>query len=194
MPRTREFDKQAVLEKAMLLFWEQGYEATSVRDLGAAMGLSSSSMYETFGDKRGVFLAALAHYCTIEQARIQAMAQASPTPHAFIDALFTSIDEAVLAKSRAQGSLTFNTMVEFGTRDPDVTAQLLDHYFKIVQIIADSISEAQTSGKVSVQTLSLHLAHTILAALGGLATLKGVKPDFAYREAVTSVILSLLDS
>src|SRR5690349_10214749 len=127
MPRQREFDKEQVLEKAMLLFWAQGYEATSVRDLNAAMGISSSSMYEFFGDKRAIFLATLARYCVIEQARIAQLAAAAPSPQAFIEQLFASVDDVVLTQAGIQGSFAFNAMVELGTRDPDVTAQLLDH-------------------------------------------------------------------
>jgi TetR/AcrR family transcriptional repressor of nem operon len=65
MARQREFNKEEVLEQAMMVFWVQGYEATSVRDLQAATGISSSSMYEAFGDKRRLFLATLARYCAL---------------------------------------------------------------------------------------------------------------------------------
>src|SRR5688500_18902266 len=73
MARHKEFDKAEVLEKAMLLFWRQGYEATSVRDLIEATGISSSSLYESFGDKRALYLAALRLYCQGEAASFQAM-------------------------------------------------------------------------------------------------------------------------
>lgn len=52
MARTREFDEEKVLEAAMQLFWEKGYEATSLSDLTARMGIQRPSIYSTFGDKR----------------------------------------------------------------------------------------------------------------------------------------------
>lgn len=52
MARTREFDEAKVLEAAMQLFWEKGYEATSLSDLTARMGIQRPSIYSTFGDKR----------------------------------------------------------------------------------------------------------------------------------------------
>ncbi len=60
--RPRSFDKQAALEQAMLVFWERGFESTGVDDLATAMGISTSSLYATFGGKEELFLAALDHY------------------------------------------------------------------------------------------------------------------------------------
>jgi len=62
MARTREFDEEKVLEAAMQLFWEKGYEATSLSDLTARMGIQRPSIYSTFGDKKELFEAALRRY------------------------------------------------------------------------------------------------------------------------------------
>lgn len=192
MPRSREFDRDKVLGKAMLLFWAQGYETTSVRDLNAAMGISSSSMYEFFGDKRAIFLEVLARYCGVEQARVAQRAAESPTPQAFVETLFASINDPILAESGIQGSLAFNTMVEFGTRDPDVTAQLLDHYYKVGEIIAGVVAAGQAAGTVLNPTAPLELAHAILTALQGVVTVNGVTSDYPYRSAVARLLIQLL--
>ncbi|MFE5072788.1 TetR/AcrR family transcriptional regulator [Streptomyces halstedii] len=60
--RPRVFDMEAALEAAMLLFWEQGYEATSLTQLREATGLSSASLYGAFGSKEGLFEKAVEHY------------------------------------------------------------------------------------------------------------------------------------
>ncbi|MER8155645.1 TetR/AcrR family transcriptional regulator [Streptomyces sp. NPDC094472] len=60
--RPRTFDPESVLEAAMLLFWEQGYEATSLAQLREATGLSSASLYGAFGSKDGLFERAVEHY------------------------------------------------------------------------------------------------------------------------------------
>lgn len=60
--RPRIFDMEAVLEAAMLLFWEQGYEGTSLAQLREATGLSSASLYGAFGSKEGLFEKAVEHY------------------------------------------------------------------------------------------------------------------------------------
>lgn len=192
MARQREFDKDKVIERAMLLFWERGYEATSMRDLLEAMGISSSSLYTAFRDKRGVYLAALEQYCELERARITQMAHDEPSPQRFIERLFGSIDEAVQPTDHAPGSLAFNAMVEYGTRDPDVTELLLTHYFGIAQIVAAVIRAGQEQGAISATGDALDLAYTVLSTLHGVATMKGVKPDFPHAAAITRIIVQLL--
>jgi AcrR family transcriptional regulator len=60
--RPKTFDREAALEAAMLLFWDRGFEQTSVDELAAAMGIRTSSLYSSFGDKEALFLAAVDHY------------------------------------------------------------------------------------------------------------------------------------
>ncbi|MBI1259651.1 MAG: TetR family transcriptional regulator [Chloroflexi bacterium] len=193
MARQREFDKEAVLEQAMLLFWEKGYEATSIRDLIKSMNISSSSMYEVFGDKRSIFLAALARFCLIEQANIAQLAENAATPQRFVEQLFASLDELTISGTSQHGSLAFNAMIEFGTQDADVTQLLLSHYFAIAKVISETLQRGQAAGIVNNRLPAPDLAHTILTALNGASTVKGVRPDFTYIPAITQVLLSLLN-
>ncbi len=62
--RPRSFDREAVLDRAMRLFWEHGYEATSVARLTAAMGITPPSLYAAFGDKEKLFLETVERYIT----------------------------------------------------------------------------------------------------------------------------------
>ena len=60
--RPRAFDREAALHAAMLLFWEKGYEATSISELTAAMGIGAPSLYAAFGSKEALYAEALEHY------------------------------------------------------------------------------------------------------------------------------------
>lgn len=192
MPRPRAFNRDEVIERAIRLFGERGYEATSIRELVEGTGISSSSMYETFGDKRGVFLAALERFCEQERAGIARMAHHARTPDNFIEQLFGSVETAVHAPSPSQASLAFNAMVEFGTRDVDITRLLLAHHEGIAQIIAAIITRGQQQGTVTTTRNPVELAYTMLSALHGLAVVKGVKPDFPHAAAITRLMLHLL--
>jgi TetR/AcrR family transcriptional repressor of nem operon len=194
MARPREFNQDEVIERAMMLFWEKGYEATSIRDLKKAMGISSSSMYEVFGDKRGIFLLALTRFCEVERLEIARKAAEAPTPQAFITQLFASVEAVTQPDSTARASLALNAMVEFGTLDPDVTRLLLAHYFGIAAIVADVLAQGQQQGKISSRTPPLELAYTIVSTLHGVATLKGVKPDFGYVPAIRDTLLTLFST
>jgi AcrR family transcriptional regulator len=81
------FDKDAALEAAMLLFWERGYEGTSMADLTQTMGLNPSSIYAAFGDKHALFSAAVKRYMEI-RAQYAKKALEEPTLKRVIHALF----------------------------------------------------------------------------------------------------------
>ena len=72
MARPRSFDRDAALEQAMRLFWEQGYEETSIADLTRAMGIAAPSLYAAFGDKRALFEEAVERYESLPDAPIAA--------------------------------------------------------------------------------------------------------------------------
>jgi AcrR family transcriptional regulator len=85
--RPISFDKDAALEAAMLLFWERGYEGTSMADLTQAMGLNPSSIYAAFGDKHALFQLTVKRYMEI-RAQYAVKALEEPTLERFIRALF----------------------------------------------------------------------------------------------------------
>jgi AcrR family transcriptional regulator len=90
--RPISFDKEAALEAAMLLFWERGFEGTSMADLTQAMGLNPSSIYAAFGDKHALFSLAVKRYMEI-RAQYAVKALEEPTLEGFIRALFNNTVE-----------------------------------------------------------------------------------------------------
>jgi AcrR family transcriptional regulator len=85
--RPISFDRDAALEAAMLLFWERGFEGTSMTDLTQAMGLNPSSIYAAFGDKHTLFSRAVNRYMGI-RAQYATKALQEPTLERVIRALF----------------------------------------------------------------------------------------------------------
>jgi AcrR family transcriptional regulator len=81
------FDRDAALEAAMLLFWQRGYEGTSIADLTHAMGLNPSSIYAAFGDKHTLFQLVVKRYMEL-RAQYAVRALEEPTLERFIRALF----------------------------------------------------------------------------------------------------------
>ncbi len=120
MPRPREFDEDDVVARATDLFWRRGYHATSVRDLGEALGLSASSLYRTFGDKHALFLRALDHYRATDSAEARdQLLRPGPAPEVVRDWLIRMVDLPEEGAA-ARGCFVVNTATELGADDPTV--------------------------------------------------------------------------
>lgn len=120
--RTRSFDEREVLESAMHAFRRSGYGGISIKDLEAATNLSSGSLYNAFGDKDGVFRAAICHYVTdfVRKRLIE---------HAGADAGLEELEQLFLSLLRepmtdGHGCLLTNSIVEFGAKPSAASDQI----------------------------------------------------------------------
>lgn len=111
MARTREFDTEAAVSRAMELFWRRGYEATSVRDLTHHLGIGQGSLYAAFGDKEGLYRAALEHYrTTLAAAALRSLEEETDVRAAVRTLLTERIRIAV--DNGGQGCLAVNAACE----------------------------------------------------------------------------------
>ncbi|MCY1126913.1 TetR/AcrR family transcriptional regulator [Frigidibacter sp. RF13] len=116
MPRTREFDEEKVLTAAMHAFRKRGYAGNSIKDLSAATGLTTGSIYNSYGDKDGLFAAALEHYNrTVLARRIAAYAATGRGIDGLKTLFLTLLQEP---DGGSYGCLITNTAVEFGGGAP----------------------------------------------------------------------------
>jgi AcrR family transcriptional regulator len=119
MARPKAFDQEKALRKAMRLFSQQGFAATSTDDLMRVMGVGRQSMYDTFGDKWALFLKALEMYVTESVQSINAeLEKPGPALAAVRNALAIFAERSDL--SSAEGCMGLNAISEFGQRDADV--------------------------------------------------------------------------
>jgi AcrR family transcriptional regulator len=103
--RPRSFDRDKALERAMHVFWRQGYEGTSVSDLTHAMGINPPSLYAAFGDKEQLYLEALGRY---QQRRVESMAkwfEEEPTAKAAVRRLLTEAARELARSGAPRGSM-----------------------------------------------------------------------------------------
>lgn len=112
MARLREFDKEKALDAAMQLFWEKGYAATSLSDLTAKMEIQRPSLYAAFGDKEGLFEAALRRYTNLHAASIRTKLQKEQSVKEAIRIFFENMVEEEYKKESNKGCFCINTMVE----------------------------------------------------------------------------------
>lgn len=193
MARTRAFDETEALDRAMALFWEQGYVATSVRDLTSHAGISSSSLYATFGDKRDIYHAALARYREIEREQFGAILADSQAIRPTMGDLFADLIDSLLVDDGSRGSFTLNAAIELGGRDPDVTAQLRAHFDDICDLLVERLVDAQERGEIGRRHTPDDLARYLLFGLYSVATMVRIYPDREHLDRMAGMILGILD-
>jgi TetR/AcrR family transcriptional repressor of nem operon len=169
MGRTREYDEDAVLTGAMHAFRRKGYLAVSIKDLEEATGLKGGSIYNSYGDKAGLFAAAFARYNETVLCRRIATHAPEAAGLAGVQALFLSL----LREPRGEsfGCLITNSAVEFGG-DAGPMPTGVDEAFKILSsTFADRLSAAARAGLLRSGVDPAHAALKLLALYQGTLVL-----------------------
>lgn len=140
--RPRAFDRDTVLDAAVRVFWEKGYEGTSLDDLTTAMGIKRPSIYATFGKKHDLFLAAIDRY-----AAVQGMAQSAPLrdEQNIRDAVagyYHQIVRTVSSSDNPRGCLIGSVATEVAERDPVVKEKIADNLSRSEQALDRRLAES----------------------------------------------------
>lgn len=138
--RPRAFDEAAALEAAMNVFWQKGFEATSLDDLTSAMGLSRSSFYATFGSKQDLFLRAVGYYSRNGIRGLAETARAAEASDAnVVDAMMQALSDP---KGGPRGCLLINCITELAPHDEKVAELGRRHLESIEGLFAKALDPA----------------------------------------------------
>ncbi|WP_155593908.1 TetR/AcrR family transcriptional regulator [Lysinibacillus cavernae] len=192
MARTREFDEEKVLEAAMQLFWEKGYEATSLSDLTARMGIQRPSIYSTFGDKKELFEAALRRYTTSRAAEIRSRLQSQPSVKQAFATFFEEVIAAEYTKDLSNGCFCINTMVELAPHDERFEILTREHQLYLAVIFQETIERGIQSGELVEDTDAKSVAQALIVALIGLTVLMKSQPQKSFVDNAIATTLALL--
>ncbi len=121
--RPLEFDPNLVLTEAMKLFWEQGFEATSIQDLEQRTGLARTSLYNTYGSKRELFALALVQYQRVLAEQMLASLEKGTAGLADLRDFFNLVARQLKRSTTPPGCLMVNSMTEFGGVEAEVVRQ-----------------------------------------------------------------------
>ncbi|WP_054025267.1 TetR/AcrR family transcriptional regulator [Bacillus sp. FJAT-28004] len=192
MGRTREFDEEKVLEAAMQLFWEKGYEATSLSDLTSKMGIQRPSIYSAFGDKKELFEAALRKYTMSRASLIRTRLQNHPTVKEAFRTFFEGIVAEEYAEDRSRGCFCINTMVELAPHDEKFEVLTREHQMYLSVIFQETIERGIQSGELEIEVSAKALSQSLIVSLIGLTVIMKARPERSFIDNTIDVILTQL--
>jgi TetR/AcrR family transcriptional regulator, transcriptional repressor for nem operon len=173
MARPRKFDEDEVIAASRDLFWAQGYEATSVDDLGAVTGLGRGSFYKAFGDKHSLFLRSLELYCAQMSEAVRADLH-NPALGAYdrLVAHVRGLTSVMASDTERRGCLMAKSADELCPADPDVAKLVKRTLDGWLRELTATIAAAQADGDIPAATDAKALASLLLAVLRGMEGLR----------------------
>ena len=166
MGRSKEFEENVVLEKAMKLFWEQGYEKTSMNDLVEHMGIHRRSIYDTFTDKHSLYLKVMDRFGDRISGRWTAGIKQSRTAKQALQSIFDFIISG--EEDAPPGCMFVNSAVELAVRDEDIDAKATAAFARSEELLAEIITWGQRNGEFTKQYEAKELAEHLHNVLTGL--------------------------
>ncbi|UFJ39456.1 TetR/AcrR family transcriptional regulator [Brevibacillus humidisoli] len=151
----------------MLVFWKKGYDATSIPDLLNEMGLSRSSLYETFTDKETLYLEAIQHYKKINQNKRNLLVHA-PSAKVGIRQYFDRHIASAFSVDLPKGCLVTNATIGLDSPDEQLRKFIQDNFEELEQAFYELLRKGQQTGEIDsakdikvLSLLLLNLNHSI---------------------------------
>ncbi|MFJ6656581.1 TetR/AcrR family transcriptional regulator [Streptomyces sp. NPDC091377] len=192
MARTRAFDTEAAVRKAMELFWSRGYEATSVRDLTRHLGLGQGSLYAAFGDKDGLYRAALEYYRSSLAADALSSLEQGTDARAVIRAMLVERIRIAVGEG-GRGCLAVNAVCERLPEDAATRRTVRDMQDASRNALAEVLGAAAARGEITTRHDPYTLAGFLVTFLNGLLVSSKITPDAPGLEPLVEVALTALD-
>ncbi|MCY3727685.1 MAG: TetR/AcrR family transcriptional regulator [Nitrospira sp.] len=193
MPRKKQFAIDDVKQKAMLIFWDQGYRGTSLQDLVETMGINRASLYDTFGDKYALFIETLHNYNDTYAKPFFTKIRKANSPRQAIIALFDEICDGISKGEEQNGCYIVNTALEMSPHDEKVS-KIVNRIFAYVEknFFRKMILQGQARGEISQAVIPDTTARTLLSLLIGLRVLSRNRPDQALLNSFKTQVAALL--
>ncbi len=192
MPRYKEFGREDVLLKAMMVFRDKGYEATSMRELVERMEINRFSLYETFRSKHDLFVEALQAY--YENVAIPFFNRLKDSKEGLkvIESSLMELVSRIKSGRSSNGCLLCNTIAELGAKQDERMTTILERYLKTLEgNFYAAVSRAKELGEISESADARELAKVLVGYSTGLLSLAKVLSEREMRKSVKATIAAL---
>ena len=189
MPRVKQFNEEEALIKAMELFWEKGYDSTSLSDLTTNLGISKGSFYDTFHGKRAIFNKALDFYRTSNVETLQSLLDSEPDVKKGMRKLYELNINRAFSGTIRKGCLLANTCAELAGEDQKIKDVLDKHTQTVYNIIYSYLEEGGFGKEKDLKTIT-NLFLTLFTGINVESKYKKDKNQFLKS---IDLVLHLLD-
>ena len=192
MARSKAFNEEEVLDKAVEVFWAKGYEATSMQDLVDAMGIQRGSLYATFGSKQQLFLRSLDRYGKVVVKQFLDILESKSSAIESIELFFAQLVEHLLTAGPLRSCLVTNSAIERGLRDEETKQQVLHLLNALEKGFYKTLQRASDSGEISTDLDLKKLASFLTSNMQGLLVIGKVCSERSVLEGINQVTLSII--
>lgn len=189
----KQFEPEAALQAAMCVFWARGYEAASMSELMTAMGISKKSLYDTFGNKRSLFLQALQHYSRMMQRDALSTLRSQGSALQNLRKLLRKW-ELQASEPGSVGCMLGTNIADFSTNDEEVAEILRGLLSQIEEAFYQNLTAAKAAGEITQTVKPRDLARLLVAATQGTALIGRVLSSPTIPNSVGKSLLSLIST
>ncbi|MFD7446876.1 TetR/AcrR family transcriptional regulator [Streptomyces sp. NPDC059909] len=191
MARTREFDVDRAVDRAMDVFWRRGYGATSLQDLLAELSIGSGSLYAAFGSKDALYARALERYCSHQTGGLVERLETATEVRPVVRDVLLEMVEADLADPE-RGCLVVSAATERGD-DPATVDRVAAAMRLFESTLAGALEKAKVRGELSADKNPVELARFLTTFVQGLRVVGQARLGRAFVEDAVATALRALD-
>ncbi len=193
MARTKTFNEEEALTRAMELFWRKGYHGTSMQDLVDAMGISRSSMYDTFGDKHEIFLQAFRHYKRTQYSVLTSISEQSESISEVLGKFFNHLLRDSVSDEEKKGCFVVNSSTELAWEDEAVCSLVEENYEEFERLFLPIFTLAIKKGEIDIQKNPLAMVRFLYVNMVGLRAVSRYNQDAEFlRDSAKMALTTLL--
>ncbi len=192
MSRSKSFSPTATLQQVADVFVERGYDGTSLTQLEEASGLGKQSLYNAFGDKKAMYLAAV-ECATSRWAGVQVLMQSAPDGRQALQRFFDALSQDCASGDAQRHSCIVSAGLLEGIDDDDIQQRLQSKWQGTHALLKSAVSRGQADGSVANSSRPQDLADHLMTAMSGLRVMARTRPGAARLKRVVAQALSVLD-
>tara|TARA_B100001250_G_C19777434_1_gene780261 strand:- start:1122 stop:1709 length:588 start_codon:yes stop_codon:yes gene_type:complete len=195
MPRNKTFNQFEIVKDAVSLFWEHGFYKTSIQDLVKNLGINRASLYDTYGDKEGLFKRCLKTYRDDVMITVQETIESENTAKMGINALFRWFTESITNDKEKKGCFICNTYVELLPSDKKhEISQLLNETKKFwIKMLLDLLKKGVNNNEIKKEIDLETTAHSIYASMIGVTILSKTNTKIKTLEQTLNIHLQIFN-